>query len=259
VLAARFLRSEGLLSVRLARIEAAALARGMKSDWASGYWAAATTAKGMEYSARLELERLGLHPYLPQHRRKWLPPGATRPVIRSYPLFPKYLFLPACEARSREAHYVRQLQGPKPLLCNGEGQLWLAPAADIFAIQQTENEGGFDEIRPVLGDRVKLKGNGALSAMDLVVACIDEKTAQLFSPLFGGARVKDFQSDAGGLNGLGRSVEGQRRLSAGRSRARSRQPDVRAEIGKRFEGAGKRSRRGEIVAAASVQLRLVQS
>jgi hypothetical protein len=63
------------------------------------------------------------------------------------------------------------------------------PATDIFAIQQTENEGGFDETRPVLGDRVRLKAGGALSGMDLVVANLDEKTAQLFSPLFGGARV----------------------------------------------------------------------
>ena len=158
-------------------------------DWASGYWAAATTNAGAEYAARLELERLGLHPYLPQHRRNWLPPGATRPVIRSYPLFPKYLFLPACEARSREVRYVRQLQGPKPLLRSGEGQLWLAPAAQLFALMETENEGGFDETRPVLGDKVRLKAGGVLSGMDLVVASLDEKTAQLFSPLFGGARV----------------------------------------------------------------------
>jgi hypothetical protein len=36
---------------------------------------------------------------------------------------------------------------------------------------------------------VRLKATGALSGMDLIVASLDEKTAQLFSPLFGGARV----------------------------------------------------------------------
>jgi hypothetical protein len=38
-------------------------------------------------------------------------------------------------------------------------------------------------------ERVRLRSSGALSAMELVVASLDEKTVQLFSPLFGGARV----------------------------------------------------------------------
>ena len=138
--------------------------------------------------ARLELERLGLHPYLPQHRRKWLPPGAARPVVRAYPLFPKYLFIPACEARTREVHYVHHLQGPKPLLCDGEGHLWLAPAAEIFALARTENEGGFDEMPPGLGDRVRLKG-GQLPGVEMFLARSTGKMAEVFSPLFGGSKV----------------------------------------------------------------------
>jgi len=58
----------------------------------------------------------------------------------------------------------------------------------IFEIARAENEGRFDEIPPELGDRVRLKAGGALSAMELIVSSLDEKTAQLFSPLFGSSR-----------------------------------------------------------------------
>jgi hypothetical protein len=54
--------------------------------------------------------------------------------------------------------------------------------------RRAEHEGRFDKVRPELGDKVRLKASGALSAMDLIVASLDQKTAQVFSPLFGGSR-----------------------------------------------------------------------
>jgi hypothetical protein len=59
----------------------------------------------------------------------------------------------------------------------------------IFELARAENEGRFDEVPPELGDKVRLRSSGALSAMELIVASLDATTAQLFSPLFGGARV----------------------------------------------------------------------
>jgi hypothetical protein len=152
-------------------------------------YAACVTLAAREYDAKLDCERLGLHPYLPQTRKSWLPRGATKPMLRCVPLFPRYLFLPIAEARARQLHHVRGLCGHSYLLASAEGRTWEAPGPVIAELVQAEKEGRFDEIPPVLGDRVRLKASGALSGMELVVACLDEKVAQLLSPLFGGARV----------------------------------------------------------------------
>jgi hypothetical protein len=75
------------------------------------------------------------------------------------------------------------------LLASQEGRIWEAPAETIFELARAENEGKFDEVPPELGDRVRLRTSGALSAMELIVSTLDSTTAQLFSPLFGGSRV----------------------------------------------------------------------
>ena len=116
-------------------------------------------------------------------------------MLRSVPLFPRYLFIQLPEARARQLHYVRGLCGHSYLLASAEGRIWEVPAKVIYEIARAENEGRFDEVPPELGDRVRLKGTGALSAMELLVACLDVSTAQLFSPLFGGARVSAKVSD----------------------------------------------------------------
>jgi hypothetical protein len=152
-------------------------------------WAAIMALGGREYDVKLDCERLGLHPYLAQQRKSWLPRGATKPMMRSTPLFPRYLFLPVHEARARQLHYVRGLIGHSYLLSSGE-TIWTCPAEVIFGIAKAENEGRFDEVPPELGDKVRLKGSGALSTMELLVSCLDDRTAQVFSPLFNnGARV----------------------------------------------------------------------
>jgi hypothetical protein len=151
-------------------------------------WAAAVTLAGREYESKLDAERLGLHPYLPQMRKSWLPRGATKPMLRSVPLFPRYFFIPLQEARARQLHHVRGLCGHQYLLASAEGRIWEAPGLVIAKLAQAEKEGRFDEVPPELGDKVRLRSSGVLSAMDLVVASLDEKTAQLFSPLFGGVK-----------------------------------------------------------------------
>jgi hypothetical protein len=152
-------------------------------------YAAVQTLAGREYESRLDAERLGLHPYLPQMRKSWLPRGAVKPMLRSQPLFPRYWFLPLHEARARQLHYIRELAGNNYLLASVEGTVWQAPGEVIFCIAKAENEGKFDEIPPDLGSKVRLRAGGVLSTMDLLmVARIDDKIAQLFSPLLGGCR-----------------------------------------------------------------------
>jgi hypothetical protein len=161
----------------------------------NGPWAACVTLGGQEYAARVDCERFGLHPYLPQQRKLVLPRGAVKPMLRASPLFPRYLFLPIHEARMRQLHHVRGLAGHSYLLASAEGTLWTAPAEVIFELARAENMGEFDELEPGLGTRVRLRGNGALSGLQLFVASIDVKTAQLFSPLFNGCRITAKLSD----------------------------------------------------------------
>jgi hypothetical protein len=158
-------------------------------------WACCVTAGAHEYDAECEIRRLGVSAYLPQQRKFWLPRGEQKPLRRSVPLFKGYILVPANEARRRELHSARYLRQPKYLLASLEGQIWTCPGEVVFELARLENEGRFDEIAPSLGDRVKLKGGGALSAMELLVSCLDQTTAQLFSPILGGARVTAKVSD----------------------------------------------------------------
>jgi hypothetical protein len=153
-------------------------------------FAAITTLGAREYDVDLDCRRLGLHPFFPQQRKLWLPRGAQKPLLRASPLFPRYLLLPIAEARRRELHYVRGLAGDhRYLLASAEGRIWEAPGEVVSAIAAAESRGEFDEVPPSLCDKVKLKGTGALSTMEMLVACLDTTTARLFSPILGGARV----------------------------------------------------------------------
>jgi hypothetical protein len=158
-------------------------------------WAACMTLASREYDAELDCRRLGLHPFLPQMRKSWLPRGATKPMLRAQPLFPRYFFLPLPEARARQLRHVRGLCGHSYLLASAEGRIWEAPGPVIFELARAENEGKFDEIPPELGDRVRLRAGGALSSLDLFVSSLGEKTAQLFSPLFQGCRATARSAD----------------------------------------------------------------
>jgi hypothetical protein len=123
-------------------------------------------------------------------RKSWLPRGATKPMLRSVPLFPRYFFIPLQEARARQLHHVRGLCGHQYLLASAEGRIWEAPGPVIAELVQAEKEGRFDEVPPELGDRVRMKGKGALSTMELLVSCLDDRTAQILTPLFGGVSAK---------------------------------------------------------------------
>ena len=152
-------------------------------------WTAAVCVSARQYDVEVELRRLGIPVYLPQYRKKWLPPGEHKPVFRRQPLFRGYVLVPAHEARSRQMHFARHLQKPRFLLSSAEGTLWTVPGEIVFEVAKIENEGGYDECDPDLGDRVRLRTTGAMAAVDLFVSSVDGKVAELFSPLFRGCRV----------------------------------------------------------------------
>ena len=81
-------------------------------------FAVAVTETGLEYQVRLELARLRLNPYLPQYTRLWTPDKTSTPLVRRFPLFPKYILLPLAEARTREVQYVRGLKLLRPIFAS---------------------------------------------------------------------------------------------------------------------------------------------
>lgn len=152
-------------------------------------WTAVLCQGAMEYSAESDLRRLGIPVYLPQHKRKWQPVGATSPMLRFSPLFKNYLLVPVAHARRRELHFVRYLRQPKHLLTSAEGVIWSIGVDVVDEIMRLEQSGHFDEVEPVLGDKVRLRSTGALAGLDLFVSSVDDKIARMFSPMLGGARV----------------------------------------------------------------------
>ena len=192
----------GACAIRIARrgVRFARRPGALVAQWAMrdrDAWTAIMTLAAAEYVVATELGRLGLRPYLAQRKSRWLPKGATRPMPRSTPLFPRYLFLPVAEARLPQLHYVRGLPGHRYLLTSAEGVIWTAGADVIFEVARLENEGAFDAVDVLPGEKVRLRGTSSLSNLDLLVATAGEKMVELLSPLFGGVRASARASGPG--------------------------------------------------------------
>jgi len=100
---------------------------------------ALVTDPAAEYTARTELERLDLNPYLPQIRKCWQPTHGNTAHMRRYPLFPRYLLLPIRDADSPAIRVCRGLRKIKPVLADGEGRPWRCPAVMIDAAGQRKH------------------------------------------------------------------------------------------------------------------------
>jgi hypothetical protein len=144
----------------------------------SDCWCVAVTASKTEYSARVDLARLGLNPYLPSYRRLWTPPGSAMPLVRSYPLFPKHMLLPLSEARQREVRYVRSLKTPLPFLNDCGGRMLTLPGDAVFELWRLEHRGDLD-LTTLSGNWVRM------TPIDLFLAQSSEQTSELFRPLSG--------------------------------------------------------------------------
>jgi hypothetical protein len=150
-------------------------------------WVALVTEPAAEYLACTELERFGLRPYLPQVRKRWMPPHANGYIPRRYPLFPRYLLLPIGDANPATIRVARGLRKIRPLLAADNGAVWRAPDRVIQEIQQAELRGEFDELL-VQGAAVSLNGT-PLAGVAAILERSHANTVELFSPLLGGARI----------------------------------------------------------------------
>jgi len=149
-------------------------------------WAALITEPASEYTAHVELCRFGLAPYLPQIKKRHHT-RAGQYVMRNFPIFPRYLFIPITDAHHSSIRLARGICRYRPLLADDEGRPWRAPQKTIDAVRLAEAQGLFDEILHK-GDHVKLV-HGVLSTIKSV--CSSDTTVgmiEILMPLFGGAR-----------------------------------------------------------------------
>jgi hypothetical protein len=151
-------------------------------------WIALVTRPAAEYTASVELSRFGLAPYLPQRKRLHLPVRAATPMLRSYPLFPRYLFLPLRELDHSVLRNCHALL-PSPVLADSFGRHWRAPDTVIRTLQTTEVDGVFDEKTLKTGDKVRI--NGVLFAdLTAFVENTGNRDLLILTPLLGGASVR---------------------------------------------------------------------
>jgi hypothetical protein len=150
-------------------------------------WVALVTEPAAEYAAATELQRFGLTPYLPQIRKRWC--SANIALTRLYPLFPRYLLLPARDSAATPIHIVRGLRRYRPILASQDGRPWLAPDFVIDGIRQAEADGRFNELL-LRGDRVRLT-SGILQGLNAKLERVasTDGLVELLGPLFGGSRM----------------------------------------------------------------------
>src|SRR5262245_4944451 len=150
-------------------------------------WVALVTDPAAEYTARLELERFDLHPYLPQIKKRWLPPRHQSAFLRRYPLFPRYLLLPIRESSFSGLRLCRGLCKVRPILCTDDGRLWRAPDSVIAAGRESEERGDFDEVL-AQGDRVRLVKGVLAGVAATLTSTARSGRVEVLMPLFGGVR-----------------------------------------------------------------------
>lgn len=151
-------------------------------------WTAIVTGAAQEYLACSELLRFGLNPYLPQVRKRWLTPHTSKLMVRQYPIFPRYLFLPVADAQSNVLDACQGLRKPNPTLTYRDGRIWRAPAAVIDGLRQAETTGYFDDVL-VKGDKIRIN-SGVLAGIPAFLESSNLHSVELLTPLLGGVKVK---------------------------------------------------------------------
>lgn len=149
-------------------------------------WIALATAPSTEYTARSDLERLCLRPYLPQQCRRIRIEGVIQ--LRRFPLFPRYLLLPIADLDYRVIRNTRGILKLNPVVSGRDGKIWRASQESINKIRDAEQSGNFDE-KIQKGTRVQLQSKG-FSDISAFVEAVDAGTVELFTPLLGGSRMK---------------------------------------------------------------------
>ena len=151
-------------------------------------WAALITEPAAEYLAHTELRRYGLDPYLPQIKKRHHA-RTGKYVMRTYPIFPRYLLIRYQDAHNPAIRLARGICRYKHVLSDDDGRPWRSPSRIIEAVQEAERTGRFDELLHK-GDNVTLS-HGVLATIKAVLNTdAASGTVEILTPLFGGARVR---------------------------------------------------------------------
>ena len=121
-------------------------------------WAALLTDPAAEYLAHIELCRFGLQPYLPQFKKRHHT-RAGQYVMRSCPLFPRYLLIPINDAHNPHVRLARGICRHKCLLADELGRPWRAPSKIIEGVKAAEASGDQDHIAEEMGDILFVMAN----------------------------------------------------------------------------------------------------
>jgi transcription antitermination factor NusG len=151
-------------------------------------WTALVTDPAQEYLARSELERLGMHPYLPQVRRRWTAPHGRTKHLRNFPLFPRYIFIPLNDVDPSMFALCRGVRKYKPVVSDQSGRPWRVYNSHIQLIRTAEQLRHFDDTFQK-GDKVQIN-NGLFEGIEAFLENSSNNMVELFAPLLGGARVK---------------------------------------------------------------------
>ena len=145
---------------------------------ASPSWFAVETKPNAEYTARTEMERVGLTVYLPEYRREYHHRRYRKWIARSYPLFMGYIFVAAEEldwgALTTCKGLEREGLSRDGVLRDALGNPVKIGDAEIQAIREKAEAGAFDELRGRTsglrpGQHVALS-QGPLAGMEALVA-----------------------------------------------------------------------------------------
>jgi len=150
-------------------------------------WAALIVDPNAEYLALVELERYGLKPYLAQAKRLWTAPRSTAPVMRKFPIFPRYLLIPYPDAHDPHVRLARGICRHRCLLADELGRPWRAPAKVIDGVREAEQSGQFDEILHK-GDHVTMACGVLATLRAVCTSDVPSGMIELLTPLFGGSK-----------------------------------------------------------------------
>jgi transcription antitermination factor NusG len=150
-------------------------------------WIALVCDPAAEYTAWVDLERFGLSPYLPQLRKRWIHPHLRTPLMKRYPLFPRYLLLPIRDADQPAIRICRGLRRIRPILSNAEGRPWRAPDAVIQAVREVEARGELDEVIQA-GDKIRLTSAVLEGVQGVLTKSAVSGNVQVLLALFGGVK-----------------------------------------------------------------------
>lgn len=154
---------------------------------ASPGWLVVRTKSAREGQATEELRQAGMHPYCPGYQREYRHHRSKKWIVREFPLFKGYLFLPS---EGVNWYGLADCKAVASILRSAGGNPLLVSDSVVEAVREKQAAGEFDELK-VHGHMVKVGqtvkvAEGALTGMaGLVCSVASAKNVRLLLSMFG--------------------------------------------------------------------------